>query len=170
MLKPKHAPYADTKKDPDTRIADINRMLRAYGIENTQWTTEWGRGVVSLKFAIEKEPGKFIGILVRPPAFMAKRRTWNAKLGRNEVLELPNWSQSIRMLHWWLKAKIEAVAFGLREVEEEFLSDILVTLPSGEQTTVGEAISKGALGQGKLDIPALGGKRDDAVDANLYEP
>lgn len=169
MLKAKRAPYATTTKDPDTTIADINRMLRGYGIENIQWTTEWTRQSVELKIAIEKEPGKYIALQIRPPAFIAKRRTYNEKKGHYEVVSAPNWAQSLRMLHWWLKAKIEAVAYGLREVEEEFLSDIVITLPSGEQTTVGKALDRGALTEGKLDIPALTGGKDEPKDANIYD-
>jgi hypothetical protein len=157
MLKPKRAPYATTTKDPDTTIADINRMLRSYGISNIQWTTAWERQMVELRFAIEKEPGKFIGIRVRPPAFAAVRRTWDEKTGKYKRLEAPNWAQSLRMLLWWLKAKVEAVAFGLREVEEEFLSDVIVRLPSGEETTVGEVV-RPAMTDGTLDLPKLRGK------------
>lgn len=170
MLRPKRAPYATTTKDPDTTIADINRMLRGYGIENIQWTTAWEKQAVELRIAIEKEPGKFVGIRVRPPAFVAKRRTYNEKKGHYEVVQAPNWAQSLRMLHWWLKAKVEAVAFGLREIEEEFLSDIIVRLPSGEETTVGEALDMKALADKKLDFPELGkGHPEDANDATVYD-
>ncbi len=159
MIKPKRAPYGTTKKDPDTTIGDINRMLRSFGIENIQWTTLWEKNHVEMRFAVPLEGGKNIGIKVVPPAFTAKHRTWNPKAGRHETVEAPNWPQCLRLLYWWLKVKVEAIAYGLREVEEEFLSDLVVHLPSGEETTVGEAI-RPALAAGErsiLDIPKLPG-------------
>jgi len=155
MIKPKKPPYATTTKDPDTTIADINRMLRSYGVNDIQWTTLWDQKIVSLKFMIEKEPGKNVGIKIFPPLFAAKRKTYNEKRGHYEVIEVPSWSQSLRLLYWWLKVKIEAIAYGLREIEEEFLHDVVVRLPSGEETTIGAAILPG-LKEGRLDFPQLG--------------
>lgn len=67
---------------------------------------------------------------------------------------------------------VEAAAYGLREVEEEFLSDVIVRLPSGEETTVGEAM-RPALAAGSnsvLDVPRLTGKRDGKyVDTEARE-
>ena len=159
MIKPKKAPYATTTKDPDTSIADINRMLRSYGINDIQWTTLWDAKRVELRFMVEKEAGKSVGILIIPPLFAAKRRTWIEKRGRYETIESPSWSQSMRLLYWWLKVKIESIAYGLREVEEEFLHDVLVRLPDGTETTIGSAIMPG-LKEGKLDLPQLGEHRD----------
>ena len=171
MIKPKKAPYASTVKDPDSSIADINRMLRTYGIDNYQWTTLWNENRVELRFAIELEVGRKIGILVRPPPFTSKHRTWNAKKGRNEIVEAPNWPQCMRLLFWWLKAKVEAVAYGLREVEEEFLSDVIVKLPTGEETTVGEAM-RPALAAGSnsvLDVPRLQAGKTRTIEATDVE-
>jgi hypothetical protein len=142
MITPKKAPYSTTSKEPETTIADINKLLKMYGVTNYQWTTMWTEGIVRLKFAIEIEPGKFIPILVEPPQFLAKHRTWDAKKGRNEIVEAPNWPQSIRLLYWWLKLKLEAVAYGLREVQTEFMGDILVKLPGGTETTMAKAMAK----------------------------
>jgi len=162
-VKSRKAPYANTTKDPDSTIADINRLLREYGITNYQWTTLYSDRNVTLKFAIPKEPGKNIMVKVIPPAFVQRRRTWNEKAGKYEKLELPNWSQSFRLMWWWLKVKLEAVAYGLREVEEEFLSDIVIRLPSGEESTVGEMIRpRLTSGQGDVsEIAALPEKQED---------
>lgn len=168
MIKRRKAPYASSSTEPEVTILRINQLLKVHGVTNYQWTTLYDKGHVELKFAIETEAGKSIMISVRPPAFMARRRTWNAMKGKHEVVELPNWSQSLRLLFWWLKVKLEAVAYGLTEVENEFLSDTVVRLPNGQETTVGKAI-RPRLSEGQLDLPSLEEKTPDrAVRCGPY--
>ncbi len=147
MITKKKAPYASTTKDVDSSIAEINKLLRSFGIQNMQWTTLWEVDHVELRFALEVSPGALRPIRIEPPRFMTKRRSWNSKKGMYETIEAPNWPQSLRLVYWWLKTKLEAVAYGLREAEMEFLGDILVKLPTGEETTMGKAL-KGQLPSG----------------------
>ena len=161
MIKPKKAPYSGTQKDSDSTIADINRMLRSYGIANFQWTTLWETNMVELKFSVSTEKGKSLTIKVMPPVLLVSRRIFDPKMNRTFKREIPDWPRSLRLMFWWMKAKIEAIAYGLREVEEEFLSDIVVHLPSGEEITVGKAI-RPVLVSGSdsvIDIPQLTGER-----------
>lgn len=160
MIKPKKAPYSGTQKDPDTTIADINRMFRSYGIDNFQWTTLWDKNIVELRFGVQVDTKKNLMIKVTPPVLLVKRRIFDEKAHRSSMKEIPDWPRSLRLMFWWLKAKVEAIAYGLREVEEEFLSDIVVRLPTGEETTVGKAI-RPALSAGSdsvIDIPQLQGE------------
>jgi hypothetical protein len=162
MIKPKKAPYSGTQKDPDGTISDINKMLRAYGIDSYRWTTLWEKNSVELTFVVESEPGKNLTIRVTPPVLLVSRRIYDEKTRRTSKKEIPDWHRSLRLMYWWMKAKIEAIAYGLREVEEEFLSDIVVRLPSGEETTVGKAI-RPALAAGSnsvIDIPQLTGESE----------
>lgn len=137
-------PYANTESDPEKTIADINRLLKKYGINDYQWTTLWDQRIIELKFVIEvlaaDGKSKKVAIKVSPPIFAAKRKTWDIKKGHYVAQELPNYSQAMRLLFYWLKTKIESVAFGLREVQEEFLSDVIVRGPDGRETTVGKMI------------------------------
>jgi hypothetical protein len=55
---------------------------------------------------------------------------------------MANWAQSMRLLFHWIKAKLEAVSFGLNSVEKEFLSDIITTLPDGSRMTIWDMISR----------------------------
>ena len=48
----------------------------------------------------------------------------------------------MRLLYYWIKAKLEAVSFGLNSVEKEFLSDIVTTAPDGTRVTVWDLISE----------------------------
>lgn len=151
------APYASTDKDPDSSVAQINKMLRQYGISDYQWTTLWDQGIIELRFVIEsvdKGVARKTAVKVQPPTFKATRRTWNAAKGKYEKVQLPNYPQALRLLYWWLKVKIEAVAYGLREVQEEFLSDMIVRLPNGQETTVGKVL-KPQLTQGPGGVPEV---------------
>lgn len=147
MITPKKPPYASSKADPDRTQMEINKLLQSYGISGMQWTTDFKNAKVSLAFTVETEfegVRKLVGIKFEPKAFAVKRKTWNQR-GYYETVWAANWGQTFRMLYWQLKAKLEAVAYGLTSVEKEFLSQVMVSLPSGETTTIGEALSAGAL-------------------------
>jgi hypothetical protein len=145
MILSKKPPYAATEADPDKSRMQIDKLLREYGVSGVQWTTDYDHNRVGLAFMVEAEVKgvkKQIGIKIEPPIFVAQRRTWNPRLGRYERVYAPNWAQSFRLLYWWLKAKLEAVAYGLASVEQEFLSQVMVKLPSGEMTTMGAALTE----------------------------
>ena len=168
-------PYKDSELDPDHSIADINKLLRKYGINDYQWTTLWDQGVIELRVMIETAglDGKMkkIGIKVSPPIFKSKRRTWDAKKGHYVAQDLPNYSQAMRLLFHWLKIKIESVAFGLKEVEEEFMSDLIVRSPDGRESTLGKAF-KLQIANGVTALPFLPSKdepEDHVVDAEYKE-
>jgi hypothetical protein len=160
-LTRRKAPYADTKVPAEQTRAEIDRLLRSYGVQDFQWTELWSRGVVQLRFAIEVEPqtqgrpARFVQIRVTPPSFTAKRKSWDPKRGYTTI-ESPNWPQAMRCLLHWLKAKLESVAFGLKSIEDEFLADMVVRGPDGAEHTVAELV-RPALASGVLDIPALAG-------------
>ena len=162
MILSKKPPYASTQSDPEVTRGQIDKLLREYGVSGVQWTTRYDINQVRLAFTVEadiKGVKKQIGIQVEPPAFAAKRKTWMVQHGRYEVVWAPNWAQSFRLLYWWLKSKLEAVAYGLTTVEQEFLSQVMVSLPGGEQTTMGVAL-KSTIVSGQL---ALEEKADQGV-------
>lgn len=143
MIISKKPPYEGTGIDPDRTKTDIDKLLRAYGVSAVQWTTDYQNNQVKLAFKVEAEikgVRKVIGFQVEPPTFASKRKTWVASKGRYDVVFAPNWAQSMRLLFYWLKAKLEAVAYGLTTVEQEFLSQVIIALPNGEATTVGRMV------------------------------
>ena len=155
MIISKKPPYSATTADPERTEMQINKLLRDYGISKYQWAKDFERNQVYLNLIVEAEINgvkKEIGIKIEPPTFAAKRRTWNPRTGRNEVVFAPNWAQSYRLLYHWLKAKIEAIAYGLTTVEKEFLSQVVVQLPSGQSRTVSELLADpGRLGKFALE-------------------
>lgn len=161
MIKPARAPYRDTEVTVERSQADINRLLAQFGILDTQWTTAWSIQKVSLRFITEGKNGKKVAFEISPPTFLAKRKTWDAKRGAYQTVEAPNWPQSFRMLLDYLKAKLRAVAYGLREVEEEFLNDMVVHDELGRETTVGKLV-RPAIEGGRILLPQLDQPRDRA--------
>lgn len=160
MIIKRKPPYAGTTADPDKTRGQIDKLLRDYGVSGVQWVTDYDHNRVGLAFMVEAEikgVKKQINIKIEPPLFVSVRRTWNPRIGRYEKVESPNWAQSFRLMYYWLKVKIESVAYGLTPIEQEFLSQVMVKLPSGEQTTMGVALS-GVVSTGQL---ALEEKRTD---------
>lgn len=142
MLTPKTAPYASTEVDAEKTQAEINKLLRSYGITKYQWTTDWSENRVRLRFAIEEQPGKFVPIEIEPAMFLKKHLQYNRLTGKNSYIEAPNWAQSMRLLKSYLKAKLEAIAYGLKEVRTEFMADIIIKDGHGGETTMGKAMLK----------------------------
>jgi hypothetical protein len=150
MITPRKPPYGGTSVDPDKSRMQIDKLLRDYGVTGIQWRTDYELNQVGLEFSVEAEISgvrKKLVIRIDPPTFLAKRRTWDPKAGRNVEIFAPNWAQSFRLLFYWLKAKLEAIAYGLTSVEKEFLSQVVTLLPGGGTATVGEvaieAMTKG---------------------------
>lgn len=156
MIISKRPPYEKTTADPERTEMQINKLLGSYGISKYQWTKDLKAGQVSLTFEVEAEiqgVKKLLAIKIIPPTFAKERHSWNALKGRNEKIYAPNWAQSYRLLFHWLKAKIEAIAYGLTTVEQEFLAQVVTTLPSGEQATIGEIlVQRGVLSSGRFEL------------------
>ncbi len=161
MLKLTKPPYSDTKVDAEKTQQEITQLLRKYGVSQVNWQINYDMEQVQLDFVIEytKQEDQMmhrIAVRVKPPMFAATRRTWDPKMGRYRKQDLANWAQSMRLLLYWIKAKLEAVSFGLNSVEKEFLSDIVTTLPDGSRRTIWELISK-EVEESKLMLEYRGG-------------
>ena len=150
-------PYQSTKIAPEQTRSDIERLLKEFGIKDYQWTVY--KGEAQLQFiwriqvsGVEKE----ILFKFKPPVMMALKRTYNTKLNRYEKINVPLEAVSYRLLWHYLKSKLEAVTWGLESVEKEFMSHIVMRLPTGEETTLGEALITGkALGASNSNPFAL---------------
>ncbi len=145
MIK-KKAPYQNTSVDFQKSQQQITRLLEAYGCEGVQWTTLFKPPQVEVKFVLETEiegSKKKIAIKMKPPVFVKRSRS-----GKH----VANLNQSLRLLYWYLKTKLEAISFGLVSVEHEFLSDIVYQLPDGTEKTIGEVMVKEL---GSSDMPKL---------------
>ena len=53
---------------------------------------------------------------------------------------LPNLNASMRLLYWYVKTKAEAMEYGLEDVVEAFMPNILISLPDGSTSTMAQAL------------------------------
>jgi hypothetical protein len=158
MLKSKAPPYQNTHVDPAKTKYQIEKLLSDYGAEAVQWTQSYATQEMQLRFIFEVEVKgvrRKIGFLVRPPMFAIRRR----RRGYGLVNE-PQYSQSLRLLYWYVKAKLEAAAYGLDSLERVFMSEVVFKLPDGREATVGDTVVK-MIEQGKESLLALPAEQED---------
>ena len=135
MRRPKQprVPYEDTTIPPERTKADIETLLKKTGAKAAQWTEDYEFGqppVLQFVMKLEvKGVARTIGFKMKPPAL--------AQTNRAGVTSV-NHPASLRLMWWYLKAKLEAVSFGLESFEKEFLSSVLTNLPGGNVGTIGE--------------------------------
>lgn len=127
-------PYGTTRVPAAKTQGQIEAMLRKYGHGTSRWTNytaEDARAmlghtvdgpVIQLEFnaIVERDDGPVGGIGVRILAPVPDEKQRN---------------QRMRCLYWWIKAKLESVAFGFKSFEQEFLPFIVVP---GRDATVFE--------------------------------
>lgn len=130
-------PYMDTTVPYERTKAEIEILLKSYGVKGIRWTSMEGMDD-TLEFIVEAEirgVKKQIGIAVRPPHIYIKKR-----VSGKGIVNTENINQEYRLLFHWIKSKIEAVVWGLSTIEKEFLSEVTMKLPNGQSTTVGEIV------------------------------
>lgn len=130
--------YANTKIDPDDTKADITKRLKAHGVtsEHIQWTGD------VLKFIMPYEVNgvqKGIGFEIRPPHIFANKRTWNTEKARYEKIDVPLTAQAMRLMLWYIDTKLKAIEWGLVDIKEELMQNIIIP---GTDTLVGDVIMK----------------------------
>jgi len=131
MIIQKKPPYDRTEIDVGKSQMDIQQLLLEYGAEGIQWIVVRD-GMPRLAFIVETDidgKHKKIGVQIEAPLIMKQNKTVNYK-------------QSMRLLFWYVKSKLEAVAYGAKTFEREFLDDIIYMLPDGRNVKVGDMITK----------------------------
>lgn len=133
MINRKNPPYDRTEIDVIKSQNDIQKLLLEYGAEGIQWIV-FRDALPRLAFIIEANINgtrKKIGVKIDAPIIRPK----NSPQGIN-------YQQSMRVLYWYIKSKLEAVAYGVKTFEKEFLDDLVYRLPDGREVKVGDMILK----------------------------
>ncbi len=137
----KDTPYKGTTISVEQTKMEIELMLKEFGIIALRWTEtpDSIRGVelATIEFIIKVElkgVEKEIGFRIKPPLIM------QTKGGRSNKITTPAREQSMRLLFWWLKSKLEGVKFGMETIEKTLLSKVMMELEDGTSTTLGEVM------------------------------
>src|SRR6266567_1993731 len=150
----KKPPYEDTDVGVDRRRVMIDKLLQDYGADDVTWQTNYKLNQVKLGFRIEVEVNgvkRELAIQLEPAAFGKERKSWDPEKGYVMVFA-PNWPQSMALLYYWLKAKLEAISYGFNSAEKELMAHVLVSLPGGGTSTAGEVFAQ-TIANGRLSLP-----------------
>ena len=130
------SPYKHTPVPASRSREQIEFLLQKHGAIGANWTTLFEKGRTELTFGVRGADSRQTLVRVIVPAFVNEHRSWDPESGKSRVVKAENWAQSMRLLYYYLKSKLEAVRVGLREFEEEFLADTLVKNERGETVRV----------------------------------
>ena len=159
----KKIPYLDSRISPAQSRVDIENLLNEAEIKDVRWTHVSGETTLEFVWHFEEKGiKKSVAFKFQPPVIQVKgfaRKTAQGHgLGpivwkRHEIAE---W----RLLWWYLKSRLEAVRFGIESMEQTFMSQVLISLPNGQQTTIGEIISEAIKTDQTTALKALPGMAD----------
>jgi hypothetical protein len=134
----KKLPYLDTEVPVDRSRNDIMRLLKASGADGIQWSEIYKpKKTTELRFIKDQ-----IGYTLKIPVD-------TSDLDNQRQLIAPYRFQALvekrerglhRALFQYIQALVKAHVWGLMKFEEAFAGHINVQLPSGERTTVADAI------------------------------
>lgn len=135
-------PYLDTKIPPEKTKAEIELLLRQHRIEDIQWTSLSGEESLRFLYPVTlKGVKRTIGFELKPPDIRVPRRIWNTATEKYEKLNVRLTGAAWRLVYWYLKNKLDAIAYGLVTIEQELMAQIIIHLPDGE-TTLGQQMAK----------------------------
>jgi hypothetical protein len=131
--------YKSTTISPERTKADIDKMLKDFGITTRAWITKEGEDVLIFEWKVDVNGViKNIAFELRPPEIRESKRVWNQKISRTEKMNVRNDAVAYRLLFNYIKNKLEAIRVGMVTVENEFMAHIKFSLRNGSSTTIGE--------------------------------
>ena len=152
-------PYLKTQVSASVTQVQIQDLLvNKFKCSAVQWTKTSDYPLPTLRFIWEGEVRgvrKKLGFAITPT--LIYKETGHGKYQRRRVAKI---DLSMRLLYWLIKSKMEAVVFGIRTIEQEFLYDIVWKLPTGKVSTIGELVVEQIVEEvGVIQLPAWGDTR-----------
>ncbi len=126
-------PYDDTFVMVEKSQAQIKRLLERLNVVATRFTSYPAYALLEFVRQEASTERLLPYRITITPRVEDNPRSPQRELERAE-------RQVWRVVYWWLKAKIEAVDFGLLEFEQEFLPHMLLTDGEGRSATVDEIL------------------------------
>lgn len=100
--------------------SEIDKILREWGAEGVQWTDDWSRDLVQLRFIWASNGEKYLARFDVQLPRHAEVQARNPP-GRAQTLIEQGQRSAHRVLALWLKAAFNAVAAGIVDAETIFL-------------------------------------------------
>lgn len=133
-------PYKGTRISYNRSKEDIQEMLLEAGAIGLNWKESSfslrREAMPELSFmmrVVRKEEETKFAVLIRPPMLMKRS-------GNRYSAEAPDPDASMRLLYWYLKARLEGVRFGLEDIFDAFMSRVITALPDGTTSTMSETV------------------------------
>ena len=145
----KVVPYKNTRVDPRSTKDEIEGLLARWGIKKSGWDWALDEGRCILEFQYNefvKNTHVAQWIKVEPPIIWKRKST--KRTGNQE--DIINWSVSLRVLWWWLKANLEMTYLGQSDKTTMFLPFIM----NAEEKTLAQLLVPKITRQ-LLDVPSL---------------
>ena len=139
--------YGDTSVPVARSQEQVRHLLMGSGVRGVQFAEDWMLGTIGFQFVKEKDfDGHKVPLLVRMniQVWADPKRRLRASVREKLQRERQVW----RALYWYMKSQLEAVAFGLRTLEDVFFSDLVMH----DGRTIGDHV-RGALVTGRLALP-----------------
>ena len=121
-------PYKNTTVSRGKTLGEITGMLEDHDIHDYQWTKFQGQDMLSFPLTIKRRDVE-LGFVVK---LTVPRIHYNIKKGKGKYaprtltyLENISW----RIFWWYLKAKLEAIEYGISDEVKEFMYNITYSLP-----------------------------------------
>ena len=143
-------PYEDTAVTVDKSQSQIRKLLRDFDVEAVRFTSF--PAFAQLEFVRKVEGGQLTPFRITIKPKITGTGYTMAALDKAE-------KQIWRLAYWWLKAKVEAVKFGLVEFEQDFLPYMLIGGESGPPVTVATVFFERLAGRLALQDDPFGGLR-----------
>lgn len=156
-------PYERAKNWADSQ-SDIGKLLRKHGIGDVQWSVSDRQGKMALSFVkvipSKNRRGPNGWVEEKPEQHIVVRMTLPLKTEGQER------NVAFRVLYWYLKSKLEAIAFAFNDgtefmsFEREFFGNVVIETACGQASEAYEAFKRGQveLASGERVI-ALTGER-----------
>lgn len=133
--------YKSTTISPERSKAEIEKLLKDFGITTRAWITKDNEDVLIFEWKVDVNGVmRSLAFELKPPEIREMKRVWNQKTSRTEKVNVRNDAVAYRLLFNYIKNKLEAVRVGMVSVENEFMSHIKFSLKDGTSTTLGKSL------------------------------
>jgi hypothetical protein len=135
-----HLPYKDTKLTKDDSFGDIVGLLRRHGIRKyfMDEDEEAFSFILTVKF---KDMEKQFPVKVTVPHLMYLKRVDPRSRAKDPPMQMTYLeNESWRVAWWYLKAKLDAITYGISDDFREFMPNIYHVLPDKTEVNLSDII------------------------------